>query len=109
MEGKLEAMECHVALHLAEFEPEERYQRRHWIDNLCVSYDIVFMKKSYGGQVGNINVIWKIDQSDENHEANMAKTVLTVNKSLPESPEHQSSHMQVQKRRNNFHLIASVV
>lgn len=111
VDDKLQSMECYAPLQLAEFEPEERYKRRFWVDDLCVSSDIAFMKKSYGGKVGNINVIWKVDRADEDHDANMAKTVLLVNKSLPEYHTRQMKKDFIEKyqkvRKNEIHILSS--
>ena len=47
-----------------------RYDGRHWIDKMKLSSAIAFMKRSYGFQMGNINIIWKVDR-DSDHETNM--------------------------------------
>ena len=32
---------------------------------MCLSFDVGFMKKSYGGMIGNVNIIWKVNSNDE--------------------------------------------
>ena len=57
-------------LHISSYEPEQRYIRRHWIDNMQLSKGVALMKRPYGATIGNINVLWKIVPDDENHETN---------------------------------------
>lgn len=57
MEEELGGVEFYKPESLAEFEPEERYNRRYWNDNLHLSFDVVHMKKSYGGRFGNVDII----------------------------------------------------
>ena len=100
VEEKLCGLEMYEPLHLADYEPEERYQRRHWTDKLHLSTDVAFMKKSYGGRIGNINIIWKIDRSNENHDQEMGKTLLLVNNGLPEYHTRQMRKDFIQKFSN---------
>ena len=48
-----------------------------------LSSDNAFMKRSYGRQMGNVNIIWKVVR-DSDHETNMACAILKVNRSLPQ-------------------------
>ena len=100
MEEKLHGLELYEPLHLADYEPEERYQRRHWIDKLHLSVDVAFMKKSYGGRIGNINIIWKVDRSDEHHDREMGKTLLLINNGLLEYYTRQMKKDFIQRFNN---------
>ena len=84
LDEKVNGLHLYEPLHLSIFEPEQRYQRRHWIDNIELSHSIALLKRSYAGTLGNINVIWKVAVDDERHETNMAKAVLSVTEQLPE-------------------------
>ena len=99
VDNRLETVELYEPMHLADFEQEDRYKRRHWIDNLHVSCDIALMKKSYGGRMGNINVIWKVNRKDIDHETKMARTVLRVNKELPDYHTRQMKKDFIDKYR----------
>ena len=104
VEEKLLGLEMYEPLHLADYEPEDRYQRRHWIDQLHLSIDVAFMKKSYGGPIGNINVIWKIDRDNTNHDCEMGKTLLVINNGLPEYHTRQMKKDFIQR----FNKVSSV-
>ena len=50
-------------LHLLQFEPEQRYERRHWIDDLQLSETVAVMKRHHGGTLGNILLMTQIFRS----------------------------------------------
>ena len=79
---ELDSLEPYTPLHLSDFEPESRYERRHWVDSLVFRHDVAVMKKSYGGRVPNINIVWKVVH-DTAHETNMGKVTIKVNNELP--------------------------
>ena len=80
----LEALDAYEPLHLVEFEPSKRYKRRHWLDRMSLDVPTALMKRHYGGNLGNINIIWKINREDEKHETKMAKVTLKVTEGLPQ-------------------------
>ena len=83
LEERVEKLHLYEPLLLSEFEPEQRYDRCHWIDNLQLPFEFALIKRAYGGVVGNMNFLWKVESTDENHETNMAKVVLKVTEELP--------------------------
>ena len=96
-------------LHLLQFEPEQRYERRHWIDDLQLSETVAVMKRHYGGTLGNINVIWKVTPVNVSHETNMARAILYVTEELPQYHTRKMrkdflSTYQKQAKTSNAHL-----
>lgn len=79
MEEKLEGIGFNKLVCLAEFEVKERYNRYPWINNLYLSFDIAFVNKSYGGTIGRVNIIQKVNRNDRNHDTEIAKMMLVVN------------------------------
>ena len=76
-------LEIYAPFHLVDFEPSSRYTRRHWWDNLKLSSQVAIMTRHYGGNIGNVNVLWKIVEDDD-HETNMARATLAATEGLPE-------------------------
>lgn len=93
----IEPMKLYEPLHLAEFEPKERYERRHWSDKLSLKFPIAIMKRHYGGRLGNISIIWKVNTADESHDTKMAQATLTVTQELPTYHTRQMRKDFVQK------------
>ena len=53
------------------------------MDKLSLDVPTALLKRHYGGNLGNINVIWKINRDDKILETKMAKATLAVTESLP--------------------------
>ena len=52
-------------IHLVEFEPVDRYTRRHWIENLRISVPIALFRMPYGGNIGTLNFVWKLPDTND--------------------------------------------
>ena len=65
VELALAEKEFYEPIHLAEFEPKDRFTCRHWIDSLKLPFCVILYKMSYGGNFGNVNFIWKIPTLQE--------------------------------------------
>ena len=81
------SVDPYTPIHLSSFEPESRYERRHWIDNFVFSAIVALMVNPTGGgggggQVANVNIIWKV-VNNEARETSMAKALIEVNNKLP--------------------------
>ena len=101
LDEKLMPLDPYIPIHITSYEPEMRYERRHWVDNLKLSSDKALMKESYWSRIGNINI--KVVR-DVNHETNMAKTGLSANSKLPEYHTKQIRKEFVEK----FQKIANI-
>ena len=82
LDKKVRKLHLYEPLYLTEYEPEQRYMRRDWIDGIRLSDSVAVMKRSYGSLIGNINIVWEVSSDDPNHETNMAKAVLVVTEDL---------------------------
>ena len=71
-----------MPVHLSSYEPEDRIQRRRWLQKLAVSTDIAMLTRSYGGNTGNVSVVWRVDSSSENHETDNARVTLAVTEKM---------------------------
>lgn len=70
---------------LDDFTPNDRYKRRHWLDNLKVSNEIVLYRVAYLNSLGTLNFVWSVspeDSEDARIETN-AELISTVQKALP--------------------------
>ena len=85
LDEKVRKLHPYEPLHLTEYEPEQRYMRRHWIDGIRLSASVAVMKRSYGSSIGNVNIVWKVSEDDPNYETKMAKAVLVVTEDLPQN------------------------
>ncbi len=45
---------------LNDFAPDDRYQRRHWIDNLRLQFPVMMYKYAIGSSVGTMCFAWKV-------------------------------------------------
>ena len=61
------------------FEPESRYKQKHWVVNFQLKFPVAI----YGGNIGNINIMWKVTENDVKLDTLMARAVLQVNKNFP--------------------------
>ena len=84
LENKSQELELFEPLHIDMFEPESRYKRRHWLSNLQLKFLVAMITRQYGGNIGNINIMWKVTEDDVNLDTLMARAVLKANKNFPE-------------------------
>lgn len=54
----------YTAKDLIDFEPEDKTERRKWYDNLYLSFDISLFTYRYGNCLGNVNLVWKVNEED---------------------------------------------
>lgn len=66
-----------------EFAPIDRFERRSFINNLSLSVDVYMYRMAYGGSIGTLTYIWKIDPSLSDHEERNAHALLLVTENLP--------------------------
>ena len=64
-----------------EFAPVDRFECRSYINNLSV--DVYVYRMAYGGSIGTITYIWKINPSFSDHEERNARALLLVTENLP--------------------------
>ena len=83
-ENKLHELELFEPFRIGMFEPESCYKRRHWLSNLQLKFPVGMMTRQYGGNIRNINIMWKVTENDVNLDTLMARTVLKANKNFPE-------------------------
>ena len=63
-----------------EFVPSDRFLRRKYISQLSLSVDVYIYRMAYGGSIGTVTFVWKIDQKLSDHEQ---RNALTITKMLP--------------------------
>ena len=66
------------------FEPESHYKWRHWLSRLQLKFPVAMMIREYGGNIGNINLMWKVTKNDVNLDTLMARAVLKADKNFLE-------------------------
>lgn len=49
---------------LIDFELEDKIERRKWYDNLYLFFDILLFIYRYGNYLGNVNLVWKVNEED---------------------------------------------
>ena len=70
-------------IHLAEFEPEDRYARRHWLDYLGLSFPTKTIRLTYGGNMSTMNFAWRFPLNGNFDETRNLPTILQVSNDLP--------------------------
>ena len=84
VENRLQEIELFEPFHIGMFEPEFHYKQRHWLSNLQLKFLVTMMSHQYGGNIGNINIMWKVTENDVNLETLTARVVLKAYKNIPE-------------------------
>ena len=59
IECVLSNSEDYEPIFVNEFAPDDRYHRRHWIDNFCLQFPIVLYKFAHGSSIGTLCFVWK--------------------------------------------------
>lgn len=49
---------------LIDFELEDKIEWRKWYDNLYLFFDILLFIYRYGNYLGNVNLVWKVNEED---------------------------------------------
>ena len=55
----LELAEEYKPIDLIDFEPEERFERRSWIENLRLPFAVGLFSFHHGNYLGNLTIVWK--------------------------------------------------
>ena len=64
---------------LLNLEPQNRYARHLWLQNLNVSFWIALYIMHYGSNFETVNFIWKLPEKDtENDESSHCRVILIV-------------------------------
>ena len=91
-------LEDYDSIHLAEYEPTDRYKRRHWIDALKLSHTLCKYRMPYGGNIGTMTFIWKIPTKFEDRdETKQSQTILKITNTLPSFPTRQMQRNYIDK------------
>ena len=69
-------------LNLEPFCPDDRLDRRVFINSLRLSVPILLYRVAYGGALGTHNFVWSVPDNDDNFEKNM-KVIAVITSSLP--------------------------
>jgi hypothetical protein len=77
---KLVDTPCYTPVSLLDFEPtNERYARRHWIDNMSFSFQVSKLTYFHGNNLGNLTYIWKIPpRLEDRQDLLTSKAVMAV-------------------------------
>lgn len=76
---------------LIDFEPEDKTEQRKWLDNLHLSFDISLFTYRYGNYLGNVNIVWKIEEQDNQQSTSLEIGI--VNKIRESIPKYATRQM----------------
>ncbi|XP_065929132.1 uncharacterized protein [Magallana gigas] len=88
----LKNVASYTAKDLIDFEPEDKTERRKWYDNLYLSFDISLFTYRYGNYLGNVNLVWKVNEEDTQQSTSMEIGI--VNKIRESIPKYATRQMQ---------------
>lgn len=88
----LKNVATYTAKDLIDFEPEDKTERRKWYDNLYLSFDISLFTYRYGNYLGNVNLVWKVNEEDTQQSTSMEIGI--VNKIRESIPKYATRQMQ---------------
>ena len=88
------------------FEPQDRYAHRLWLQNLTVSFRIALYRMPYGSNFGTVNFIWKLPENDESSHC---RAILTVTDQLPTFHSRQMQKDFTDKYKNSVKASVSML
>jgi len=56
------ATECYVPVFVNDYTPEDRYTRRHWIDQISLQFQVILYKFAYGSIIGTMPFVWRTQE-----------------------------------------------
>jgi len=77
LEEAVMATEYYVPVFLNEFAPEDRYTRRHWIDQLSLQFPVMLYKFAHGSMIGTMSFVWK-PQEDTNDPTKTSQVITKI-------------------------------
>lgn len=80
----LKNVATYKAKELIDFEPEDKTERRKWLDNLHLSFDISLFTYKYGNYLGNVNLVWKVNEEDTQQSTSLEIGIVSkIRESIP--------------------------
>lgn len=76
----LKNVATYKAKDLIDFEPEDKTERRKWLDNLHLSFDISLFTYKYGNYLGNVNLVWKVNEEDTQQSTSLEIGIVSKRK-----------------------------
>ena len=76
LEKKLSATELYDPVFLNDLSPKDRYQRRHWMDNIHIQFPIIVYKFAYGASIGTLCFSWRVP--DEIDQTKVSHTIAKI-------------------------------
>ena len=83
LQSHMDTVSLYEPVSINDFAPANRFQRQTYISNLRLSVDVYMYRMAYGGSVGTLTFIWKIDPTISDHEGKNACALVSVTESLP--------------------------
>ena len=83
LQSHLDTLPLYEPACINEFAPSDRYLRRKYISQLSLSVDVYIYRMAYGGSIGTVTFVWKINQKLSDHEHRNALTLTAITKMLP--------------------------
>ena len=80
----LTVMDVHQFLSLLDYQPEERYVRRHWIDDMKFPYPIALYTYHQGNGMGNLMFVWKTLSKDERCDGDAISVLTAIKEQIPQ-------------------------
>ena len=80
VEEAIMALEYYDPVFLNDFAPENRYVRRHWINNLSLQFPVMLYKYVHGSHIGTLDFAWKTPEgASDPAKTSQVTTKLTIN------------------------------
>ena len=82
LEEVMLSKEFYDPVFLNDLSPKERYQRRHWLENLHLQFPIMMYRFAYGSSIGTLCFAWRVPGEVDQTRVSRAITKLTANQKV---------------------------
>jgi hypothetical protein len=84
LEEYMDTLEPYQFISMLTFEPDDRYERRTWLEHLGLKFPVALYSYQVGGNLRNLNFIWRLPSDTSKH--NDDKMIAVVNQIQKEKP-----------------------
>lgn len=76
LEMVLSPKEFYDPFFLNDISPKDRYQRRHWMDNVHIQFPVMLYKFAFGASIGTLCFAWRVP--DEVDQTEVSRTIAKI-------------------------------
>ena len=78
LEKSMLSKEFYDPVFINDFSPKDRYQRRHWMNDIHLQFPIMMYRFAYGSNIGTLCFAWRISDVVDQTKVSQTITKLTA-------------------------------